>query len=159
MFYLTYFMRILARTKLQGESLQVGKEVIMTISDPIADTLTRIRNANMVKHESVSMPHSNLKEELIKVLQKEGYVGSYVVEEKDNFKFINLTLKYHNSQSVITGLKRVSKPGLRVYSKAKNMPRVFDGMGIAVISTSKGLMTEKEARANQLGGEVLCYVW
>ncbi|MBQ2984330.1 MAG: 30S ribosomal protein S8 [Candidatus Gastranaerophilales bacterium] len=131
----------------------------MTISDPIADTLTRIRNANMVKHESVSMPHSNLKEELIKVLQKEGYVGSYVVEEKDNFKFINLTLKYHNSQSVITGLKRVSKPGLRVYSKAKNMPRVFDGMGIAVISTSKGLMTEKEARANQLGGEVLCYVW
>ena len=120
MFYLTYFMRILARTKLQGESLQVGKEVIMTISDPIADTLTRIRNANMVKHESVSMPHSNLKEELIKVLQKEGYVGSYVVEEKDNFKFINLTLKYHNSQSVITGLKRVSKPGLRVYSKAKN---------------------------------------
>ena len=159
MFYLIYFMRILARTKLQGESLQVGKEVIMTISDPIADTLTRIRNANMVKHESVSMPHSNLKEELIKVLQKEGYVGSYVVEEKDNFKFINLTLKYHNSQSVITGLKRVSKPGLRVYSKAKNMPRVFDGMGIAVISTSKGLMTEKEARANQLGGEVLCYVW
>ena len=131
----------------------------MTISDPIADTLTRIRNANMVKHESVSMPHSNLKEELIKVLQKEGYVGSYVVEEKDNFKFINLTLRYHNSQSVITGLKRVSKPGLRVYSKAKNMPRVFDGMGIAVISTSKGLMTEKEARANQLGGEVLCYVW
>ena len=131
----------------------------MTISDPIADTLTRIRNANMVKHESVSMPHSNLKEELIKVLQKEGYVGSYVVEEKDNFKFINLTLKYHNSQSVITGLKRVSKPGLRVYSKAKNMPRVFDGMGIAVISTSKGLMTEKAARANKLGGEVLCYVW
>ena len=159
MFYLIYFMRILARTKLQGESLQVGKEVIMTISDPIADALTRIRNANMVKHESVSMPHSNLKEELIKVLQKEGYVGSYVVEEKDNFKFINLTLRYHNSQSVITGLKRVSKPGLRVYSKAKNMPRVFDGMGIAVISTSKGLMTEKEARANQLGGEVLCYVW
>ncbi len=159
MFYLIYFMRILARTKLQGESLQVGKEVIMTISDPIADALTRIRNANMVKHESVSMPHSNLKEELIKVLQKEGYVGSYVVEEKDNFKFINLTLKYNNSQSVITGLKRVSKPGLRVYSKAKNMPRVFDGMGIAVISTSKGLMTEKEARANQLGGEVLCYVW
>jgi small subunit ribosomal protein S8 len=159
MFYLIYLMRILARTKLQGKSLQVGKEVIMTISDPIADTLTRIRNANMVKHESVSMPHSNLKEELIKVLQKEGYVGSYVVEEKDNFKFINLTLKYNNSQSVITGLKRVSKPGLRVYSKAKNMPRVFDGMGIAVISTSKGLMTEKEARANQLGGEVLCYVW
>ena len=131
----------------------------MTITDPIADALTRIRNANMVKHESVSMPASNLKEELIKVLQKEGYVEGYTVEEKDGFKFINVTLKYLNGQSVITGLQRVSKPGLRVYSKAKNMPRVFDGMGIAVISTSKGLMTEKAARANKLGGEVLCYVW
>ena len=131
----------------------------MTISDPIADALTRIRNANMVKHETVSMPASNLKEELIKVLQKEGYVDSYTVETKDGFKFINVTLKYNNGQSVITGLQRISKPGLRVYSKAKNMPRVFDGMGIAVISTSKGLMTEKEARANKLGGEVLCYVW
>ncbi len=131
----------------------------MTISDPIADALTRIRNANMVKHESVSMPASNLKEELVKVLQKEGYVDSYTVEEKDGFKFINVSLKYNNGQSVITGLQRISRPGLRVYSKAKNMPRVFDGMGIAVISTSKGLMTEKEARANKLGGEVLCYVW
>lgn len=131
----------------------------MTISDPIADALTRIRNANMVKHESVSMPASKLKEELIKVLKKEGYVEGYTVEEKDGFKVLNVALKYNNSQSVISGLKRVSKPGLRVYSKAKNMPRVFDGMGIAVISTSKGLMTEKEARANQLGGEVLCYVW
>ena len=131
----------------------------MTINDPIADALTRIRNAKTVKHESVSMPASNLKEELIKVLQKEGYVEGYTVEEKDGFKFINVTLKYLNGQSVITGLTRVSKPGLRVYSKAKNMPRVFDGMGIAVISTSKGLMTEKAARANKLGGEVLCYVW
>ena len=131
----------------------------MTINDPIAYALTRIRNAKIVKHESVSMPASNLKEELIKVLQKEGYVEGYTVEEKDGFKFINVTLKYLNGQSVITGLQRVSKPGLRVYSKAKNMPRVFDGMGIAVISTSKGLMTEKAARANKLGGEVLCYVW
>lgn len=131
----------------------------MTINDPIADALTRIRNANMVKHESVSMPHSNLKEELIKVLKNEGYVESYVVEEKDGFKQIVITLKYDNNQSVITGLQRISKPGLRVYSKAKNMPRVFDGMGIAVISTSKGLMTEKQARANKLGGEVLCHVW
>ena len=131
----------------------------MTINDPIADALTRIRNANLVKHETVSMPASNLKEELVKVLQKEGYVQGYTVEEKDGFKFINVTLKYLNGQSVITGLQRVSKPGLRVYSKAKNMPRVFDGMGIAVISTSKGLMTEKDARANKLGGEVLCYVW
>ena len=131
----------------------------MTINDPIADALTRIRNANMVKHETVSMLASNLKEELVKVLQKEGYVQGYTVEEKDGFKFINVTLKYNHGQAVISGLKRVSKPGLRVYSKAKNMPRVFDGMGIAVISTSKGLMTEKEARANKLGGEVLCYVW
>ena len=131
----------------------------MTINDPIADALTRIRNANLVKHETVSMPASNLKEELVKVLQAEGYVQGYTVEEKDGFKFINVTLKYNNGQGVISGLKRVSKPGLRVYSKAKNMPRVFDGMGIAVISTSKGLMTEKAARANKLGGEVLCYVW
>ena len=131
----------------------------MTVSDPIADALTRIRNAKIVKHESVSMPSSNLKVELIKVLQKEGYVDSYTVEEKDGFKVLNVALKYVNGQSVITGLQRISKPGLRVYSKAKNMPRVFDGMGIAVISTSKGLKTEKEARAEKLGGEVLCYVW
>lgn len=130
----------------------------MTINDPIADALTRIRNANLVKHETVSMPHSNLKEQLVKVLKVEGYVESYVVEEKDGFKQINVTLKYDNGNAVISGLKRVSKPGLRVYSKAKNMPRVFDGMGIAVISTSKGLMTEKQARDNKLGGEVLCYV-
>ncbi len=131
----------------------------MTINDPIADALTRIRNANMVKHENVSMPCSKLKEELIKVLRNEGYVEGYTIEENDGFKSINVTLKYSNGQSVITGLQRISKPGLRVYSKAKNMPRVFDGMGIAVISTSKGLMTEKSARANKLGGEVLCYVW
>ena len=131
----------------------------MSVSDPIADALTRIRNASMVKHETVSMPASNLKVELIKVLQNEGYIDSYIVEEKNGFKELNVTLKYQNGQSVITGLQRISKPGLRVYSKAKNMPRVFDGMGIAVISTSKGLMTEKSARANKLGGEVLCYVW
>ena len=131
----------------------------MSVSDPIADALTRIRNAKMVNHESVSMPASKLKEELVKVLQKEGYVDGYTVEEKDGFKVINVTLKYNNGKSVITGLQRISRPGLRVYSKAKNMPRVFDGMGIAVVSTSKGLMTEKEARANKLGGEILCYVW
>jgi small subunit ribosomal protein S8 len=131
----------------------------MTINDPIADALTRIRNAKLAKHETVSMPASNLKEGLIKVLKEEGYVEGYVVEENNGFKNINVTLRYENGQSVITGIQRVSKPGLRVYSKAKNMPRVFDGMGIAVISTSKGLMTEKAARANKLGGEVLCYVW
>ena len=131
----------------------------MTINDPIADALTRIRNANMVKHETVSMPASNLKEELVKVLKEEGYVEGYDVEEKDRFNNIVVSSNSNNGQGVITGLQRISKPGLRVYSKAKNMPRVFDGMGIAVISTSKGLMTEKAARANKLGGEVLCYVW
>ncbi len=131
----------------------------MTINDPIADALTRIRNAKLAKHETVSMPASKLKEELVKVLKDEGYIEGYVVEENDGFKNINVTLRYENGQSVITGIQRVSKPGLRVYSKAKNMPRVFDGMGIAVISTSKGLMTEKAARTNKLGGEVLCYVW
>ena len=131
----------------------------MTINDPIADALTRIRNAKLAKHETVSMPASKLKEELIKVLKNEGYVEGYVVEENNGFKNINVTLRYENGHSVITGIQRISKPGLRVYSKAKNMPRVFDGMGIAVISTSKGLMTEKAARTNKLGGEVLCYVW
>ena len=131
----------------------------MTISDPIADALTRIRNANMVHHESVSMPASNLKEELIKVLQKEGYVDSYTVEEKDGFKFINVTLKYINGQSVITGLQRISKPGLRVYAKGDNVPRVLNGLGIAIISTSKGLMTDRDARKQNLGGEVVAYVW
>ncbi len=131
----------------------------MTVSDPIADALTRIRNAMMAKHEAVSIPCSNLKEQLIKVLKNEGYVDSYCVEEVDGFKSLKVVLKYHNGQNVISGLQRISKPGLRVYSKAKNMPRVFDGMGIAVISTSKGLMTEKQARDSKLGGEVLCYVW
>ncbi len=131
----------------------------MTITDPIADALTRIRNANLVRHETVSMPHSKLKEELIKVLKNEGYIEGYVVEEVKGFKQIVVTLKYVNGNSVIMGLQRISKPGLRVYSKAKNMPRVFDGMGIAIISTSKGLMTEKAARDNKLGGEVLCHVW
>lgn len=131
----------------------------MTITDPIADALTRIRNANLVRHQTVSMPHSKLKEELIKVLKNEGYIEGYVVEENNGFKQIVVTLKYIDGNSVILGLQRISKPGLRVYSKAKNMPRVFDGMGIAIISTSKGLMTEKAARDNKLGGEVLCQVW
>ena len=131
----------------------------MTITDPIADALTRIRNAKLVKHQTVSMPASKLKEELMKVLRNEGYIESYVVEESNGLKNITVTLKYENGKSVITGLQRISRPGLRVYSKAKNMPRVFDGMGIAVISTSKGLMSEKQARNNKLGGEVLCEVW
>lgn len=131
----------------------------MTVTDPIADALTRIRNANQVNHSNVLIPASKLKVELIKLLKEEGYVEDYEIKEDNGFKVIDVTLKYFNKKPVITNLKRVSIPGLRTYSKAKNLPRVFDGMGIAVISTSKGLMTDKAARAQNLGGEVLCYVW
>ena len=131
----------------------------MTVTDPIADALTRIRNANQVNHSSVLIPASKLKVELIKLLKEEGYVEDYEIKEDNGFKVIDVTLKYFNKKRVITNLKRVSTPGLRTYSKAKNLPRVFDGMGIAVISTSKGLMTDKAARNQNLGGEVLCYVW
>ena len=131
----------------------------MTVTDPIADALTRIRNANQVNHSNVLIPASKLKVELIKLLKEEGYVEDYEIKEDNGFKVIDVTLKYFNKKPVITNLKRVSSPSLRTYSKAKNLPRVFDGMGIAVISTSKGLMTDKAARNQNLGGEVLCYVW
>ena len=131
----------------------------MTVTDPIADALTRIRNANQVNHSNVLIPASKLKVELVKLLKEEGYVEDYEIKEDNGFKVIDVTLKYFNKKPVITNLKRVSTPGLRTYSKAKNLPRVFDGMGIAVISTSKGLMTDKAARNQNLGGEVLCYVW
>ena len=129
-------------------------------TDPIADMLTRIRNANLVSHPTVEMPSSKLKVALARLLKEEGFISNYEEKVEGVVKTLSIELKYDEcNKPVITSLKRVSKPGLRVYSKAKNMPRVFDGMGIAVISTSKGLMTEKEAKANQLGGEVLCYVW
>jgi small subunit ribosomal protein S8 len=128
-------------------------------TDPIADALTRIRNANTVKHSNVEIPASKLKVELIKLLKEEGYIENYELVEKGNFKVIDVTLKYVGSTPVITGLKRVSTPGLRTYSKSKNLPKVMDGLGIAVISTSKGLMTDRVARAEKLGGEILCYVW
>ncbi len=131
----------------------------MAVTDPIADALTRIRNANLVKHSNVSIPASKLKVELIKLLKEEGYIENFELKEENGFKVIDVTLKYFNKQPVITNLKRVSTPGLRTYSKAKNLPRVFDGMGIAVVSTSKGLMTDKQARKENIGGEVLCYVW
>ena len=131
----------------------------MTVTDPIADALTRIRNANQVRHANVSIPASKLKVELIKLLKEEGYIADYQIKEDGNFKVIDVELKYFNNKPVITNLKRVSTPGLRTYSKAKNLPKVFDGMGIAVVSTSTGLMTDKAARANNIGGEVLCYVW
>ena len=128
----------------------------MVVTDPIADMLTRIRNANAMKYKEVSMPTSKLKVEIAKILNDEGFIESYKLEEK---KLI-LTLKYtEKKEKVITGLKRISKPGLRVYAKATEMPKVLNGFGIAIVSTSAGIMTDKNARAKDLGGEVMAYIW
>ena len=131
----------------------------MVTTDPIADMLTRIRNANQQKHETVSIPYSNLKNDLAKILKNEGFVTDFVVNEEGNHKNIVITLKYKGNERVITGLKRVSKPGLRQYAKVNEIPKVLNGLGIVVLSTSQGLMTDKEARANNIGGEVLAYIW
>lgn len=132
----------------------------MSMTDPIADMLTRIRNAAMVSMSEVSMPSSKLKVELARILKEEGYIADYSVSENGKFKVLNITLKYDSKKkSVITKLQRVSKPGLRSYSKSQNIPQVLGGMGIAVISTSKGLMTDRRARKENIGGEVLCYVY
>ena len=130
------------------------------MTDPIADMLTRIRNANMVSHESVEIPSSKLKVELAKLLKEEGFITDYEVKEVGKFKVLNITLKYDmNKKPVITKLERISKPGLRNYCKAKNLPKVLGGMGIAIVSTSKGLLTDRKARKENIGGEVLCYVY
>lgn len=131
----------------------------MVTTDPIADMLTRIRNANQQKHETVSIPYSNLKNDLAKILKNEGFVTDFVVNEEGNHKNIVITLKYKGNERVITGLKRVSKPGLRQYAKVNEIPKVLNGLGIVVLSTSQGLMTDKEARAKSIGGEVLAYIW
>lgn len=132
----------------------------MQITDPIADMLTRIRNANSSKHESVSVPCSKLRIEIAKILDKEGYIAGYEVIEDEIQGMIKINLKYGpGKQKVITGLKRVSKPGLRVYASKENLPKVLKGLGIAIISTSKGIMTDKEARKANVGGEVLAFVW
>ena len=132
----------------------------MSMTDPIADMLTRIRNANMVKHETVEVPASKLKVALAKVLKEEGYITDYEVKESGKFKVISITLKYDESgKSVITKLQRVSKPGLRSYSKSKNLQKGLGGMGIAIVSTPKGLLTDRKARKENVGGEVLCYVY
>ena len=129
-------------------------------TDPIADMLTRIRNANMVSHPEVAMPSSKLKVELAKLLKSEGMITDYEVKESGNFKVLNIVLKYdEENKPVITNLKRVSKPGLRNYCKAKNLPQVLGGMGVAVVSTSKGLLTDRKARKENLGGEVLAYIY
>ena len=131
----------------------------MVTTDPIADMLTRIRNANQQKHETVSIPYSNLKNDLANILKNEGFVTDFVVNEEGNHKNIVITLKYKGNERVITGLKRVSKPGLRQYDKVNEIPKVLNGLGIVVLSTSQGLMTDKEARAKNIGGEVLAYIW
>ena len=132
----------------------------MQITDPVADMLTRIRNANTAKHESVDVPASNLKKAIAKILLDEGYIKSYEVVEDGTQGVIRIQLKYlAGKEKVISGLRRVSKPGLRVYAGADELPRVLKGLGIAIISTSKGVMTDRTARANHVGGEVLAFVW
>ena len=132
----------------------------MVMTDPIADLLTRIRNANMVRHEKLEVPASNMKKEIAEILKREGFVRDVEYIEDNKQGIIRIFLKYGSSnERVITGLKRISKPGLRVYAKATEVPRVLNGLGIALVSTSQGVVTDKEARAKQLGGEVLAYVW
>lgn len=131
----------------------------MSITDPIADMLTRIRNAVSAKHDSVTIPYSKEKNEIAKILKSEGYITDYTVEGQTK-KNIVVTLKYgENGKKVISGLKRISKPGLRVYAKADELPRVLNGLGIAIISTSKGLLTDKDAKVKGVGGEVVAYIW
>lgn len=132
----------------------------MQITDPIADMLTRIRNANSSKHESVLIPSSKMKVAIAKILDDEGYINGYEVIDDGKQGMIKVTLKYGaNKTKVITGIKRVSKPGLRVYANKEEMPKVLRGLGIAVVSTSKGIMTDKDARKNNVGGEVLAFIW
>ncbi|NLP35224.1 MAG: 30S ribosomal protein S8 [Clostridiales bacterium] len=133
----------------------------MTMSDPIADMLTRIRNANTAKHDTVDVPASKMKIAIADILQREGYIKKYEVEEVGSFKNIHITLKYSKDKKVkiITGLKRISKPGLRVYANKDQLPKVLGGLGIAIISTNKGVITDREARELNVGGEVLAFVW
>ena len=132
----------------------------MQITDPVADMLTRIRNANSAKHDTVDVPASNLKKAIAQILLDEGYIKSFELVENGNQGIIHITLKYlAKKQQVISGLKRVSKPGLRIYAGADEIPYVLKGLGIAIISTSKGVMTDKKARQQHIGGEVLAFVW
>ena len=132
----------------------------MQITDTIADMLTRIRNANSAKHPTVDVPASNMKKQIAQILVDEGYIKSFRVIDDDKQGVIRITLKYtENKSQVITGLRRVSKPGLRIYSNSKELPKVMKGLGIAIVSTSKGIMTDREARKNNVGGEVLAFVW
>ena len=131
------------------------------MTDPIADMLTRIRNANTAKHDTVDVPSSKMKLAIAKILLDEGYIKSYDLVDNGNFKDIHITLKYgkDKNEKVINGLRRISKPGLRIYADVENMPRVLGGMGTAIISTNKGVITDKEARKQNVGGEVIAFVW
>jgi len=129
------------------------------ITDPIADMLTRIRNASKNRFENVSMPTSKLKENIAEILKEEGYISGFEVTSKDNKKNLVITLKYFDGASVISGVKRISKPGLRIYANSDELPKVLNGLGIAIISTSKGLLVDREARKQNVGGEVVAYVW
>ena len=134
----------------------------MTMTDPIADMLTRIRNGNVAMHDSVRMPSSKLKEALAGILEREGYIEGWSVQDDPGRpgRILEINMKYSSDRTrTISGIKRVSKPGLRVYSKADRLPRVLGGLGVAVLSTSQGLMTDREARQRRMGGEILCYVW
>lgn len=131
------------------------------MTDPIADMLTRIRNANTSKHDTVDIPASKMKISIAEILLKEGFISKYELVDNGNFKDIRITLKYGNSkkEKIITGLKRISKPGLRVYAGKEELPRVLGGLGIAIISTNQGVITDKEARKLNVGGEVIAYIW
>ena len=131
----------------------------MVMTDPIADMLTRIRNANRQHHETVMVPASKLKVDIAEILKNEGFIKGYKVEGEAPIKNIVITLKYRGNDRVITDLKRISKPGLRVYAKVNEIPKVLNGLGIVILSTSQGVITDKEARAKQVGGEVLAYIW
>ena len=133
----------------------------MTMSDPIADMLTRIRNANTAKHDTVDIPASKMKIAIADILFKEGYIAKYDIVEDGNFKTIRVTLKYgaDKNERIISGLKRISKPGLRVYAGTEDLPKVLGGLGVAIISTNQGVLTDKEARKLNVGGEVLAFVW
>lgn len=133
----------------------------MTMSDPIADMLTRIRNANVAKHDKVNIPHSRIKEDIAKILLNEGYIKDYKIVEEGKFSNISIELKYgkNKNEKVISGLKKISKPGLRVYASSDKLPKVLEGLGTAIISTNKGVITDKEARLAGVGGEVLAFVW
>ncbi len=133
----------------------------MTMSDPIADMLTRIRNANTAKHDTVDVPASKMKLAIADILVNEGYVAKYDIIEDGKFQTIRITLKYgaDKNEKVITGLKRISKPGLRVYAGAEELPKVLNGLGVAIVSTNKGVITDREARKLEVGGEVLAFVW